>query len=95
MDQAEKKFVLAVLYDMTERHVAQLEKAKLESQQQRAQKLESLDILTGGIARDINNILIGIMGNISFAQVFIDTTHHHFSLWLRLKKLRYGATKDR
>ena len=78
MDQAGIKYVLAVVRDTTERQIAQLEKAKLESHLQRAQKLESLGILAGGIAHDFNNILTGIMGNISFAQVFIDITHKSF-----------------
>ena len=38
-------------------------------------KLESLGVLAGGIAHDFNNILAGIMGNISYAQMFIDAGH--------------------
>ena len=41
----------------------------------KSQKMESLGILAGGIAHDFNNILTGIMGNISFAQMFLDATH--------------------
>lgn len=91
MDQAGKKYVLAVVRDITERHIAQREKAKFESQLQRVQKLESLGILAGGIAHDFNNILTGIMGNISFAQVFIDTTHKSFMPLVEAEKAAVRA----
>jgi PAS domain S-box-containing protein len=42
------------------------------------EKLESLGILAGGIAHDFNNILTGIIGNISFAKVFIDSAHKSY-----------------
>lgn len=60
--------LLSVTRDITELKNFENEKLKLE-------KLESLGVLAGGIAHDFNNILTGIMGNISFAKIFLDTTH--------------------
>jgi PAS domain S-box-containing protein len=60
--------LLSVTRDITELKKFEYEKLKFE-------KLESLGVLAGGIAHDFNNILTGIMGNISFAKVFLDTTH--------------------
>jgi PAS domain S-box-containing protein len=40
---------------------------RLEVEQQRVQKLESVGLLAGGIAHDFNNILTAILGNISLA----------------------------
>ena len=50
------------LLDITERKNAEKEKAKLEGQLQRAQKMESIGSLAGGIAHDLNNILFPISG---------------------------------
>ena len=58
--------------DVTEQVQADVERAKLESQIQQAQKLESLGILAGGIAHDFNNLLVGILGNASLALLDID-----------------------
>ena len=44
-------------------------------QYQKVEKLESLGVLAGGLAHDFNNILTGIMGNISFARSLLDESH--------------------
>ncbi len=59
---------LAIFTDITEREYLHHEFLKV-------QKLESLGLLAGGIAHDFNNILTSILGNISFAQVFLDEAH--------------------
>jgi signal transduction histidine kinase/CheY-like chemotaxis protein len=48
------------------------ERKKLEEEQQRIAKLESIGTLAGGIAHDFNNILTVIMGNISLAQRLVE-----------------------
>jgi len=60
--------LLSVTRDITKLKKFEYEKLKFE-------KLESLGVLAGGIAHDFNNILTGIMGNISFAKIFLNTTH--------------------
>lgn len=56
-----------VFKDVTERHRAAEQRRMLEAQIQQAQKLESLGLLAGGIAHDLNNMLAGIQGNASLA----------------------------
>jgi PAS domain S-box-containing protein len=58
----ELKFIDGVILDVTEREAAEREKKKLESQLLRAQKMEALGTLAGGVAHDLNNILSGIVG---------------------------------
>lgn len=59
---------VSMVQDVTQRLEHEKEQLKME-------KLESLGVLAGGIAHDFNNILTGIVGNISFAQMFLDAGH--------------------
>ena len=52
--------MLAMVTDVTERRA-------LERQMHRAQKLESLGVLSSGIEHDYNNLLTAVMGNLSLA----------------------------
>lgn len=45
--------------------------ARLEHERSKAAKLESLGVLAGGLAHDFNNILIGVVGNLSLAQTMV------------------------
>ncbi|MEJ5365322.1 MAG: HDOD domain-containing protein [Desulfosoma sp.] len=45
---------------------------KMETEVLRARKLESIRILAGGIAHDFNNIMMGILGNLNLARMFLN-----------------------
>lgn len=53
--------------DVTERRAAEARSRDMESQIQRAQRLESLEVLAGGLAHDFNNLLLGVLGNLTLA----------------------------
>lgn len=54
--------VLGIARDITSRKQAELERSKMHEQLVQAQKMESVGRLAGGIAHDLNNLLMPILG---------------------------------
>jgi len=54
------------------------ERKRLEVQLQRAQKMEAIGILAGGVAHDFNNLLMAIQGNVSLMIYDLDSTSPHY-----------------
>ncbi len=60
-----KDEVFAIVRDITERK-------RMEEELLKIQKLESIGVLAGGIAHDLNNLLTAVVGNISLARMYKD-----------------------
>ncbi len=70
-----RRVMLSMIYDETERRLAEDEKERLQAQLLQSQKMESMGILAGGVAHDFNNILQTMGGNIQLLLRGKDTHH--------------------
>ncbi len=50
-----------IAFDISDRIAAEKEKERLEKKLQRSQRMETLGLLAGGVAHDLNNVLSGIV----------------------------------
>ncbi len=55
-------YFVALIKDITRRKEAEAERERLQAELHRAQKMESLGSLAGGVAHDMNNVLAAILG---------------------------------
>ncbi len=65
--------IITILVDINERK-------KMEEEQLKIEKLESVGILAGGIAHDFNNIMTSIAGNISLAKMSSDLGRNTYEI---------------
>jgi len=64
----EEGIIEGSIQDITKRKMAEAESVRLETKVQEAHKLESLGVLSAGVAHNLNNILTIIMGNASLRE---------------------------
>ncbi|MCA9242545.1 MAG: PAS domain S-box protein [Phycisphaerales bacterium] len=57
-----------VMEDISERRRIERERSEMEERQRQAERIESMGLLAGGLAHDLNNTLVGVMGNASLGE---------------------------
>jgi PAS domain S-box-containing protein len=82
-----------IIRDVTERVKTAQEKADLEIQLQRSQRMEAIGTLAGGIAHNFNNLLMGIQGNVSLLLRELDTESPHSRRLETVEALVTGGSK--
>lgn len=83
--------VVILTNDITEFKESQIEKDKLQSQLNQAQKMESIGRLAGGVAHDFNNMLGVIIGYTELALMGIEDNHPIIS---HLNEINHAAKRS-
>ncbi len=74
-EDGEFEYVEGFLTDVTEARRSEEERLRLEARVQHSHKLESLALLAGGIAHDLNNALLGVLGHAGMAARKVEADH--------------------
>ena len=80
----------ASLFDNTERNQAEEARKELEERLQRAEKMESLGMLAGGVAHDLNNVL-GIL--IGYSELIAEEIDESSSIRPHVKYIKQGGER--
>nr|NJM00878.1 response regulator [Desulfobacula sp.] len=78
------------LLDVTEKRKAEQRWRSLENQLKKAQKMEAIGTLAGGIAHDLNNILSPILG---YAEMIMRSSDPSASVFQRSEKIQKAALR--
>ena len=83
--------VLAFVRDITERRQIEKETQLIEERLQRAEKMESLGLLAGGVAHDLNNVLGIVVG---YSEMLVDELDKSNPMREDLKKILEGGNRS-
>lgn len=79
--------------DITEEKISQQEKTMLEIQLQQAHKMQAIGTLASGFAHNFNNLLMGIMANVSIMLLDIDSNHKQYKYLKNIEKQVANGSK--
>jgi len=69
------------------------DRKQLEAQLHHAQRMEALGTLAGGVAHDFNNLMMGILGNISLILFGTDPSHPHYEKLKNIENMIQSCSK--
>lgn len=82
--------IIGVIQNVSDRKQAEQEKRLLEDKLARSQKMESIGLLAGGVAHDLNNVLSGVVG---YPDLLLRTIADEDPLTKPLQKIRESGQK--
>jgi len=85
-----KPAVIGTLLDITERKQMEERRRQLEERLQRAEKMEALGLLTGGVAHDLNNVLGTSLG---YSELLLDEVETSNSIREDVTNIRDASRK--
>ena len=80
--------IFAILHDVTEKIAEEKRREKLQEQLTRADKMESMGLLAGGVAHDLNNMLGPIVG---YADLLLEQYRNDKSLSPKIEQIMKSA----
>ena len=89
-DDGRIDYITVVSANTTQRKLADEEKAELESQLHRAQKMEAMGLMAGGVAHDLNNILSGI---VSYPELLLMDLPEGSPMWKPIKTIQESGMR--
>ena len=81
---------IGTFLDITRHKKAEEEKKRLEDQLQKAQKMEAMGLMAGGIAHDLNNILSGI---VSYPELLLMDLPEDSPMWKPIKTIQESGMR--
>lgn len=83
--------VLAIVRNITDVTLAEIENNKMQKQLIQSQKMESIGRLAGGVAHDFNNMLSVILSNVEMEMLNLNS---HDILYHRLQEIKKAAVRS-